>query len=75
MYNYAMEQWQTFLQNNTWIVVLMSIWEVAWKGLALWRAGKNEAKIWFVAILVLNTVGIVPIAYLLIDRYKKRKQL
>ncbi len=70
-----MEQWQTFLQNNTWIVVLMSIWEVAWKGLALWRAGKNEAKIWFVAILVLNTVGIVPIAYLLIDRYKKRKQL
>jgi len=43
---------------------LLAIWELVWKGLALWRAGRNNQPRWFVALLLLNTVGILPIVYL-----------
>ena len=40
------------------------VWSIAWKGLALWRASKNDQKNWFIAILVINTIGILEIVYL-----------
>lgn len=55
-----------FIQNNIWILAVLAIWELAWKGLALWRAARNEERYWFVALLFINTIGILPIAYLLI---------
>lgn len=46
-----------------WLIPLI-IWEAVWKGIALWKAGRNNQLKWFIAILVLNTVGILPIIYL-----------
>lgn len=48
-----------------WRVFLMLIWSLVWKGFALWRAGKNNQRYWFVVLLVLNTVGLAEIIYLL----------
>lgn len=45
---------------------LLAVWSLIWKGLALWRAAKRDEKYWYLAILILNTVGILPILYLLI---------
>jgi hypothetical protein len=39
-------------------------WSLAWKGFALWKAGELRQKYWFVAILILNTFGILEIIYL-----------
>jgi hypothetical protein len=41
------------------------LWSIIWKGLALWRAARDVQKPWFIAILILNTVGILEIIYLL----------
>lgn len=49
------------------------IWELYWKGVGLWRAAKLDHQKWFIAILILNTLGILPIIYLLILRNKKSK--
>ncbi len=46
-----------------WIIPLI-VWEVIWKGIALWKSGRNNQLTWFIVILVLNTVGILPIIYL-----------
>jgi hypothetical protein len=46
------------------IILIAVVWEVAWKGFGLWRAGKNNRPVWFVFILILNTLGILPIVYL-----------
>lgn len=53
--------------STNWAILLagLAIWEIIWKGLALWRAGRNNHLVWFVAILIINSVGILPIAYLL----------
>lgn len=54
-----------------WIIPLV-IWELSWKGMALWKAARNKQLQWFVFILLLNTAGILPIVYLQFFQ-KKRK--
>lgn len=44
---------------------LIIIWSLSIKGYALWHAARNEQKGWFIALLILNTVGILEIIYLL----------
>ena len=53
--------------STKWTVtlILIAVWELAWKGFALWKASRKDQKAWFVALLVLNTAGIFPIIYLL----------
>lgn len=46
------------------ILVLLSIWSLAWKGVALWRSSRSNQRNWFIALLVLNTFGIFEIVYL-----------
>lgn len=54
---------------NLWPwLALAGIWELIWKGLALWRAARRQQLGWFVALLIFNTLGILPIIYLLLTR-------
>ena len=43
---------------------VLVIWTLVWKGLALWRAVERKEKWWFIALLVINTLGILEILYL-----------
>ena len=52
---------------------VMTIWTLAWKGVALWKAAKNNDKYWYIALLVINTVGILEIIYIFIFADKKGK--
>ncbi len=47
------------------------VWTFIWKGLALWKAAGLRQKGWFIAILLLNTLGILEIIYLLAKRKYK----
>lgn len=51
---------------SSYIVVVLAIviWSIAWKGVALWHSARRSEKGWFVALLVINTVGILDIVYL-----------
>ncbi len=49
---------------TTVLFVVLVIWSFLWKGFALWHGAKLNEKYWFVAILLLNTVGVLEIAYL-----------
>jgi hypothetical protein len=57
-----------------WGVITMILWELIWKGLALYRAGKKQQPIWFVLLLIINSVGILPIIYLIISRDKAKSK-
>jgi hypothetical protein len=46
------------------LIGLLVLWSVIWKGLGLWHSAKRGEKWWFIAILVLNTAGILEILYL-----------
>ena len=51
---------------SPWIVIFVMIWAVAWKGWALWISARKNSPIWFVALLVINTLGIFEILYIFI---------
>lgn len=53
------------ISNNwfAWLIVL-AVWDITWRGLALWRASQLKNRNWFIALLVINSVGILPIFYL-----------
>lgn len=62
-----MEQWFnqfSAVSINPLFLAALSLWSIVWKGLALWRASRNNQLHWFVALLVLNTVGIAEIIYI-----------
>ena len=46
-----------------WIVLVL-IWSLVWKGFALWKSAGLRQKYWFIALLVINTLGILEIIYL-----------
>lgn len=46
------------------VLIIVILWELIWKGFALWRSAKNGQKSWFVAILLINSFGLLPIIYL-----------
>lgn len=49
-----------------WVLTLLVIWDLTWKGMALWKAARQSDKAWFLALMVLNTVGILPILYIFV---------
>ena len=46
------------------ILVLVVIWSLIWKGLALWKSARRDDLWWFIAIIVINTCGILEIIYI-----------
>ncbi|MEK6757962.1 MAG: DUF5652 family protein [Nanoarchaeota archaeon] len=46
------------------LLIVIIIWEVVWKLIAMWKAAKNNSSIWFVVLAVVNSVGILPILYI-----------
>ena len=53
------------------IIPFLLIWSFIWKGMALWKAAHEESKPWFVALLLLNTAGILDILYIYVFAKKK----
>jgi len=66
-----MDQLNIILSNQP-LFLLILVWSLIWKGLALWRAARRQEKVWYVILLVLNTVGIAEIIYLIVTREKKK---
>lgn len=50
--------------TQTLLLLLAILWSLFWKGLALWRSARQSQRNWFVALLVVNTLGILEIIFL-----------
>ena len=53
-----------FLGLPIWLLVIVVVWSLIWKGLALWKSARKKHLIWFIIILVVNTIGILEILYI-----------
>lgn len=62
---------EQFLIDNQWVLILVALWVLPWKGAALWRAARNNQRNWFIALLVVNTLAILEITYLFYFAKKK----
>lgn len=46
------------------ILLTLALWDLIWKAFGLWKAARNGQIKWFIAILIINSIGILPIIYL-----------
>lgn len=58
--------------NLNWILPLVVL-DIILKGITLWKTARNSQKGWFIALLVVNSAGILPIIYLLFFDKKRKK--
>ncbi len=63
---------QTIPTNWLIGIIILAIWSLIWKGLALYKSAQKGQKIWFIIMLIGNTVGILEIIYLLIYREARK---
>lgn len=61
MMGYGAPAWLPFVGLG--LIVLM-VWGIFWKGLALWHSAQRGQPWWFVIMLLVNTAGILEIVYL-----------
>jgi hypothetical protein len=80
LYNFGMETFTGFLSQPQvvpflkvapWVVGLLLVWSLVWKGMALWKAARLSSKAWFVILLIVNTFGILEIIYIFAVAKKK----
>jgi hypothetical protein len=45
-------------------IIVFVVWSLFWKGLALWHSARRREPIWFIVLLLVNTLGILEIIYL-----------
>jgi len=71
-----MERLQQFLITFAWLFPLFLfcfLWDTTWKLIGMWKAGRNNDLAWFICIAIFNTLGILPIIYILLDKNKNEK--
>jgi len=51
---------------SLWLLMVILIWSGVWKLIALWKSARNNSKIWFIVLALVNTVGILEILYIFV---------
>ena len=54
------------------LILLLALWTIPWKGVALWKSARNGSRVWFILLLLMNTVGILEILYIFIFSKKTK---
>ena len=54
------------------LLILAITCEIYWKYIALFHCAKANNKKWFFAIMIINSIGLLPIYYLYKNDYFKR---
>jgi ABC-type glycerol-3-phosphate transport system permease component len=55
------------------LLMCLTIVDVILKGFAMWRASKNNSRLWFWLLLVISTLGILPLCYLIFSKRHKEE--
>ena len=54
------------LADHPWTIILIALWTFPWKGVALWKSARLQQKWWFIALLLIQTLGLLEILYIFV---------
>ena len=60
------------LNPSSPIFYILIAWSLVWKGIALWNSARNKQLVWYIALFIINTAGILEIISLIF--FNKRKE-
>ncbi len=64
-------------ETLTWLlplIIVLGVWECVWKLIAMWKSARDNQLAWFICIAIFNTIGILPIIYLLIRKSRTKSE-
>jgi len=67
--------WLMFKDEEVCLFIICTcfiIWELVRKGIALYKAWQNGDKLRFIIIFIINSLGILPIVYLILNKKKNK---
>jgi len=64
---------EKIILEKPWILLVLAIWVIPWKGWALWKAARNNQAGWFVVILIVNTLALLDMIYIVFFSNKKKE--
>jgi hypothetical protein len=73
-----MENFYELVSRFAWFIplfILCAIWDYVWKLIGMWKAGRNNDLAWFICIAIFNTMGLLPIIYILLEKKKSEEKL
>ena len=47
-------------------LILVALWDGVWKLTAMWKSARHNQLAWFICLAIFNTVGVLPIFYILL---------
>lgn len=50
------------------VIYLLVALDLILKGISLYKSARKDQRVWFVALLLVNSLGILPIIYLLVNK-------
>lgn len=58
-----LNEFTKFFASQPFFWILL-VWSLVWKMIALWKAAGRRQLVWFIILFVVNTSGILEIAYI-----------
>ena len=52
------------------LIVILVLFDSVMKLIALWKSARNNHLVWFICLAIFNTIGILPIVYLVLNKQK-----
>lgn len=54
-------------------VIALAIWDIIWKLVAMWYAARDKQKLWYILLVLFNSIGVLPILYIYVIRKNVKK--
>ncbi len=54
----------SLLGINPYLLFVIVVWTLVWKAFSLWKSASKRQPIWFIVLLLVNTLGILEILYI-----------
>lgn len=59
--------------ENPYLLFLLIVWTMPWKGVALWRAARRGERGWFIVLFLVQTVAVLDIIYIFAVSKRSRR--
>jgi len=56
------------------LFLLVIVFDLVLRGVSLWKSARAGQKGWFIVLIIFNTVGILPVLYLVFFQKKNKKK-
>ncbi len=57
-----------------WLIITLAVADSIIRALALWRSARNSQQAWFICLIIFNTLGLLPLIYILFFSQPKGKK-